>query len=302
MMRIRSTFRYALPLALFLGATAVSTTTPAFADWQAVDSWTDSKGNTVTYWSDDKTDKVVISVDTGSKLYVLMSDKLIQAYMKWASKSDPGPEDSAQRIDKPDVADLLKKVKGLSIEIRQAPENTKLATWIDREGGGMIPHYNPGDQDTGSGRGNPPKHNEGGLTPKQKAEIVKLVNFAARTLGDIGGSMGGYGDASESAPGFNKSGSSGRSKGTSDGSGNSRDNQHKGAGEGEAATLGPRPDLVNPEPKNKTGASVLGGGLLDGGGVSGSGPAAVGSPLGTTGGGNSSATSSGTRAGGAGIR
>src|SRR5262249_33535771 len=62
------------------------------------------------------------------------------------------------------------------------------------------------------------------------------------------------GSPGRSAPPPTKPG--GRGRGTSDGKGDS-DNKNKWRGGGEVVTLGPRPDLVNPAPKNKTGSSKL---------------------------------------------
>ena len=69
-----------------------------------------------------------------------------------------------------------------------------------------------------------------------------------------------------------------------DGSGNN-DNKVKYSPGGEATTLGPRPDLVNPAPKNKIGSTNLfTPGLLEGnGGFTGNGPSATGGVGGSAG-------------------
>jgi hypothetical protein len=237
--------------------------------WRTFDSFLNDDGS-VDVYRVSKTDKDYFSI-----IHYSADGRSMSIYYL---HGDAGPDGTTQRIDKPDVGDLIKKGLVKIVNVRANPEDTPLGQWIDREGHGFVPHWN---NDSDKGPGQAPKDNTGGgLTPKQLAEITKLVNFTAKSLAEIGGSMGdGYeGLAGEDKPTPNKN-NGGRGKGTGlgDGSGNYK-NTHIGSGE--AATLGPRPDLVNPAPKSKTGGSNLfAPGLLDtNAGLPGSGPAATGTP------------------------
>jgi hypothetical protein len=210
--------------------------------------------------------------------------------------SDPGPDDSRKGTDKPDVVALLKKVKGVTFDIPQMPDQTPLGKFIDGGGAGFVPHWNPGDDDNGKGPGNTPTNNaDKGPTAKQLAELANRVNVDARQLQGIAGSMGEVeGLANENAPGVpaNKNGGSkGRSGGSGDGSGNGSDNNSgKNKYLGTDLSLGPRPDLVNPPHSKTTGktggatSNVLAAGLLEGGSsFSSNGPSGFGSIGGGTG-------------------
>ena len=248
MKRIRSSL-FALPLAMLLGAAAASA--PVFADeisdyvWNPVKTTQGPDGRTWTIFRDANDPKhwlAVADLEDGGLAYV-------------GGHSDPGPDGTTQRIDKPDVAGLLKKAKGLTVHISASPrEGTPLAGWLASEGRGGSIRWNPADDSDTGGPGQAPTGHTGGPTPKQLASIIKQINFSAKSLAAIGTSMGNGVDglAGESAPTPNKSG--GRGKGSGDGKGSS-DNKNKWRGGGEVVTLGPRPDLVNPAPKNRTGSS-----------------------------------------------
>jgi hypothetical protein len=251
MKRIRSSL-FALPLALLLGAAAASAPVLAGDEisdyvWNPVKTWQDKDGRSHTSFVDANDPKhwLSIAVDyDGSLAYVAGHD------------SDPGPDGTTQRIDKPDVAGMLKKAKGLTIHISASvKEGTPLAGWLESEGRGGSIRWNPADDSDTGGPGQAPKGHTDGPTPKQLAAITKNINFVAKSLATIGGSMGDGVDglAGESAPTPNKSG--GRGKGTSDGTGGGSDNKNKWRHGGEVVTLGPRPDLVNPAPKNRTRSS-----------------------------------------------
>ncbi len=271
MTRFRSALRFALPMTLLLVTTALPTPTLA-ADWIIWYSDTDN-GRSYSIFRDknDPTAFMIIYNDDGVH------------HLIWVE--DQSPDDTGKGTEKPDIGELIKK--GLaSYKVRVTPENSPLSQWIDRGGGGFVPHWNPGDGDGGKGPGNPVKNNTGGLTDKQKALLQKLVVALNRADDLMGKSMGGGDEGgTESAPTPGKSSGRGKgSGGSGDGSGNN-DNKVKYSPGGEAATLGPRPDLVNPAPKNKIGLSntksnLLGVGLLEGGGGSaGNGPAGAGSPI-----------------------
>jgi len=295
---INSALRYALPFALLLGMTTLSTTlvpTSAMA-WELAGS---KDGWSLYYMvgSDGQTHFAAVIEQNGHVLVSFNENVIDIAFSVTQGKSDPGPDqDTDKGIDKPDINALLKKVKGVTLQINQMPEKTPLGKWLDSEGGGFVPHWNPGDDDSGKGPGNPPQKNTGGLTAQQLKAYAKLMNLAARELNDIGGSMGGYGDVGDSTPGLptnkNNNGNNGRGKGGGNGSDN---NNGKRKYLGSDLSLGPRPDLVNP-PHSKA-LNVMSPGLLDGGSsFSTNGPSGAGTAIDKGGG----TTSHG--AGAAGIR
>jgi hypothetical protein len=253
MKRTRSHLRFAFPL-LLLGA-AIATAMPSAPvlaeNWKETTSFVDSNG-----------DIVIINQDQDEKEHYFTwryhKDGTITGY-DWYDKDDEGPDGNTQRTEKPDVAGMLKKAKDLTIRISASvKEGTPLAGWLESEGRGGSIRWNPADDSDTGGPGQAPTGHSGGLTPKQLAAITRNINFIAKSLAAIGASMGDGVDglASESAPTPSKGDSSARGKGTSDGKGDG-DNKTKWRGGGEVVTLGPRPDLVNPAPKNRTGSSRL---------------------------------------------
>jgi hypothetical protein len=244
------------PLALLLGVAGVATTTvpkPAFGEttgpiWQQVGKdWKNANGTTMKVfvnWDNPDVYKFDV-IDKAGKIYTVM--------MKQVPKSNPDPDAATSKgVEPVDVGGLIKK--GLiTYKVLISAENTQLARWIDREGGGIIPHYNPGDQDGGKGPSRAPKGPDTGPTAKQKGDLLKNINFIAKSLNTIGTSMGMGEEGGSESWSLDKSGSSkGRGNGSGKGDGNYK-NAHIGGGE--AVTLGPRPDLVNPAPKNRTGSS-----------------------------------------------
>jgi len=263
MKRSTSTLHFASALALLLGTTMLSA--PAFAeDWKDIFSSV-SKNGTITIVSQDQDEK--------SHFYVwkYYADGTVKGYDYYESIY-PGPEDTTQANDKPDVAGAIRK-GSITYKVRVNPENTPLGQWMHSQGLGAVPHWNPGDQEDGKGPGQPPQGGDPNwgpgakdLTPAQQAALAERVNLIAKELAAIGNSMGdGFeGLGSESKPTLNKHGS-GHGKGKGDGDGNS-DNKYKNRGGGEAATLGPRPELVNPPWGYKTGGSgnpLFSHGVLD---------------------------------------
>jgi hypothetical protein len=254
MKRIRSHLRITVPLALLLGAAMATMmpSAPVFAEnWKDIDSDVEPNGD-ITILSQDQDDK------SHYYLWTYKADDTIIGH-DFYSPGDEGPDGSTQRVEKPDVAGMLKKTKGLTIHISASPkEGTPLAGWLESEGRGGSIRWNPADDSDKGGPGQAPTGHTGGLTPKQLAAITKNINFIAKSLAAIGASMGDGVDglASESAPTPSKGDSSARGKGTSDGKGDGG-NKDKWRHGGEVVTLGPRPDLVNPAPKNKTGSSKL---------------------------------------------
>ena len=274
---IRSTLRFALPLALLLGTAVVTTTmvpTPANAEEDADKDWTyvntiNCKDGTVqvTYQKDDK-----LLVELWKKDGTLTTITYKNGQKR--SGEESGTDDAVgtgSRTEPIDVAGLIAKGLITIVNIKANPENTPLAKFIDADGGGLIPHYDP-SYDDNKGRPGLPKVNDtdGGLTAKQKSEIIRLVNATAKSLEGVSTSMGDGVDAlgGESAPGL-PTNKNGRGKGT--GSGNGADNNNgKKKYLGSDLSLGPRPDLVNPPhskgtSKTATILSALNARLLEGG-------------------------------------
>src|SRR5262249_24105970 len=143
-----------LALVVLLGVVAG---TPARADevWTILTWYTYESGTKVTLYTNYK-NEIREEANYGDHLYVIIYRN---PQVRLEPGGDPSPDDPSSKgtgIQPPDVAGLI-KAGAITYKLRATPENTKLGQWIDREGGGVIPHYNPGDQDTSSGHGNPPK-------------------------------------------------------------------------------------------------------------------------------------------------
>ena len=288
MRRIKLAFYFSLPIALLLGTTALAPTipTPASAD----DSTNaEPDGNTEwTYVSERRNknnDATVVTYQDNDTKWLLIEkwyDDGSFTVALFKPAGDPGPDSVSDKgLQPPDVVDAIKK--GLiTYTVKANPEDTPLAKWIERDGGGFVTHWN---NDNDKGRPGLPKvnNNEGGLTDKQKAEITRLVNYAAKTLGELGTSMGeGEALGGESAPTFNKSGSSGRSKGTGTGEGSKNTGVYVPR---DIDSLGARPDLVNPPHSKSKSSGAMSPGLLEGGSsLSTNGPAGTGTAIGKGGG------------------
>ena len=295
MPRLTSALRFALPLALLLGAA----TTPALAEWKL----------DAVYYAPNST--TAVFVDGDRKCYVTYTgpnNPYIVVYL------DTGPDDagSEKNVEKPDVVSMLKHAK-ISYTVTLAPEQTPLVKWIDRGGFGFNPHGNPGDTDTGISRpGQPPKRydpdsKDSKLTAKQIASIDRLYNAGVRLQQILGAGMGsGEEGGTEAAPGLDKNNNTGNRNNS--GKNNDSDNgKNKILGRA-FDDLGPRPDLVNPPHGNlrlgvkattatitshtissvgtsssgTARTSVIGPGLLEGGGgLTGQGPSAVGARIGS---------------------
>ncbi len=271
-----STLRLAVPLALLLAAAMPGAPAHAGDDgWVPWDTSTDPDGTVVTIFY-NQYDKSFFRF-----VYVTTDGTVFEHTIEVKGGGDPSPDDATGRGTEPlNVAGLIASGK-ITYKVRANVEDSKLGEWIDRDGGGGQPHWNPGDQDTGTGPGGPPKSDTGiGLTPKELAERVRQINVAARSMDIIGRGMAdGLEGGNEGPQGVptNKGGGSGKSN--NNGQRPYTDNQNKTIGKTEK--LGPKPELINPPPKSK----LMGAGLLDGGGgLSSSGPAGVGGAAGGTGG------------------
>jgi hypothetical protein len=290
-MRLTSSFVRALPLAILLATTAIGTAvlpTTARADWDELGTWTGNNGTTVTVYQNDDGKYATIAENskgaaisfTDAAAYTIMQ----RAGFKW--KSDPGPDDNGKGTEPVDVAGLI--AKGLiTYQVKVNAENTPLAKWLDSQGGGFVPHWNPGDDSGDKGPSKTPTVNTGGPTEKQLQSLARLMNEAVKDINSLGQSMGDVGDiGSENAPGLptNKSSNTGYKPGKTDGDGN-RNNSGKNNDNGKNKflgrsfdSLGPRPDLVNP-PHSRT-LSIIGPGLLGGdSGFSANGPSGIGGPV-----------------------
>jgi hypothetical protein len=291
MKRIRSSFALGLPLVFALGIGIPSTTiltTAAYADendWEPWQTWTESDGTVVTAFVNPNDRDFILLVE-------VWKDGSVATHIQDISgKSDPGPDDNGKGTEPVNVAGLIAKGR-VKYQVKANPENTPLASWIDSEGGGATPHWNPGDDTDNKGPGNAPTINTGGPTEKQKQSFAKLMNEAAKQVQAFGTSMGGDVDAlgNENAPGLpvNKNGNSGGKGNTNNGTDN---NSGKRKTFGSDMSLGPRPDLVNP-PHSKS-LNTMTPGLLEGGGsLSTNGPSGTGR---VTGGGSHGGIGAGAR-------
>lgn len=299
-MRLKSSLRFALPLALLFGTTALSTSllppsmtdgllsTAARADdgvggsWD-VGSWTSSDGTTYTVWVDDGTGAYSVSIEKGNTFTIVYSDKLADqlfALPGFKPGGDPGPDDTETGGEPPDIIGMLKNAQGAVIKVHVYPDQTPLAQWLDANGGGIVPVWNPGD-DNGNGPPSPTSNkNTTGPTPKQLAAQAKLTALAVDEIDNIAGAMGDLdGLASENAPGVSGKGNQGNSAGAGNSNGKSSSSSSNGIRQifhdSDDVSQGPHPELVNPPHY-----SVMTPGLLDGGNnaLTGNGPAGTAGP------------------------
>jgi hypothetical protein len=281
-------------VSLSLLGTAMGFPISAVADenteWTHVTDWKNANGDTLVEYVDLKSGWLLVEFwGKDGRFWTV----------KFKPSGDPGPDDTSGKGSQPvDVVGLIKSGQ-IKYQVRLSPENTPLVKWLDREGNGANPHWNPGDNDTGNGPGKPTVHSSSNTpTSAQKAAIARMINADARALQAIGTSMGDVGDlAGESAPGLpgNKnSGSSGRGKGSSNGSDN---NKGKNRYLGTDTSLGPRPQFVNPPHSGNRPSAAMNSGLLDSGSTSSStnGPSGVGTPAGVSGGGSRGVSGAGIR-------
>src|SRR5436190_704410 len=149
MTRFRSTFRFALPLAVLLTTTAL-TLTPANADWEQ--GWQSSNGEVqLWYWEDDNgsATKWVVYIEHDGWFGVYHSPEVVNwviLYKKGSSDPQPDPDSNA-KIDKPDLKELMKLAKDAIAIEKKIPEQSPLAGIIEKDGGGYVPHWNPSDDD-----------------------------------------------------------------------------------------------------------------------------------------------------------
>jgi hypothetical protein len=175
--------------------------------------------------------------------------------------------------DKPDVVGLIKSgAATYRVKIAPADSPELMAHLKGALGGdgGLGAHYNPSDDDNGSGPGNAPTHSmEVKKTPDEIRQEIAVANEIADALATLGASMGdGDEGGTESPTGPNKNGKGGNS---GDDDGNYTEGQNKSVGQTENDLLGAKPEYVNPPHWERT--STGGGGHAStGGGASHNSP------------------------------
>jgi hypothetical protein len=167
---------------------------------------------------------------------------------------NPDPDGDGKGIGKKDVAGMLKKAIA-DYEVKKNAESTPLGDRLNKQGKGFNPRGNPGD-DISHDKGPSAPHNGADdykKTAKQLEEEKRLMNMDARAKNRIGNSMGdGTEGGNETAPGPGNHGSG--KKGGGDDSNSYKDHQNKNVGK--TYDLGPRPDLINPNPEGPTSAKA----------------------------------------------
>jgi hypothetical protein len=297
----KSVLALALPLALVLGATAltaVATSTPASAT--KGDDYDDVWNYSYDFWDDDGNYHEVWQSATNENKWldaIYIKGNTGQYWVVTRTKSDPGPDDTSKGSEPVDVVALIEA--GLvTYKVRANPEDTPLGKWLTRDGNGAGPRINPGDNGESSGPSSAPIVNRGGATPAQIHSYIKAMNIAARELQQIGASMGDVeGLSGEEAPGLSGHGTgrNGSGKNNGDGPNPNGNGKNKYLGSG-FDSVGPRPQYVNPphsvsrgaaqagsSGKSSSSSSAMNPGLLEGGSTFGSqGPSATGSPVGSS--------------------
>jgi hypothetical protein len=255
----KSSFRLVAPLAVLL-ATTVLSLTPAKA-WEP--AWQSDDGSVTLWYENDSNGntKLVVTIEKDGKFGVYFEKGVIDAVLdKWDnSNPDPNDPNNGKGTDKPDKEAILRQIKDAIGNVKNTPENSPLGGIINGHGGGKVPHWNPGGDDNGNGPKNPPSskdHKPGGLTAEQQKNLEKMINDAARQVANIKQGMGdGTEGGTEGPPtlnmhgGVKKNGNNGKGHGDEDGDGN---NDYKDPYLPKGENLGPKPELVNPQPDLKT--------------------------------------------------
>lgn len=230
---------------LLAGMMGGLTTGPAFAE---------NDGHFLEILDDDGSVFVFYTDGKGHYFCIIYDPDGTPHYANIDGESNPSPDDpnNGKGSYKPDVEGLLKKVKD-AYRVGNNIEDTPLGGIINRHGQGFRPKGNPGDADGWDhGPGSAPDHSgDYKKTPKQMREMLIAENIDARARFNIAGGMGGYGDSGEEAPGIDNHGSSNTNN--SDDA-DYRDGQNDNIGD--TYDLGPRPDLINPNPDGPTTAAA----------------------------------------------
>jgi len=255
---------------LLLGATAL--TTPA----RAGDDQSDIKLVWVEH-EDDGSDTQLWQDQTDGHFFCIFVYP--DGYSFTYDPTNPNPNDEAtgkgSHSDKPDVVALIES--GAARIAAHLPPGQSAALMSHLEvvlaGGGLAPHYNPSDDDSGTGPGAAPVHSMAvKKTPQEIRQQIEAANEVANELATLDGAMGdGDEGGSESSTGFNKNGAPG---GTGNDDGDYTEGQNKTVGQTEKDLLGPKPQYVNPPHYNgDNGGSSRGGGARGVSGGSGGGRA-----------------------------
>jgi hypothetical protein len=202
----------------------------------------------------DPDDGTVFEVyDSKDKWVVFWYEKNGKSGVFYISKdSNPNPDDSGKGIGKPNVEQLLKNA---NYKVHKNAENTPLGGILNKQGKGFNPRGNPGD-DTSHDKG-PSAPYDGAAdykkSAKQLAEEQRLMNMGARARNNMkGGMYDGSEGGGEAPPGPGNHGKG--KKGSGDDSSSYKDHQNNTVGN--TYDLGPRPDLINPNPEGPTNRKV----------------------------------------------
>jgi len=256
--RFKSAFKFALPLAVLLATTALSlTSTSVRAEWNEVGSNED--GSATLYYNDTNGSWAVV-IEKDGRYGVYIDDAVAKAMLEKLGHghSNPNPDDpnNGKGTEKPSAEAIKQMIKDAAAVYHNTPINSKVGGIIEQGGGGKVPHWNPGDDDN-NGPSNPPSSKDRkDMSAELKAKIQKALDLAAKQAamgkqGMFDGSEGG----TESWGGFNmhgpKNDPSG-SKGDKDNGDHSPDKPDIPKGE----DLGPKPELVNPNPVLKAPGAI----------------------------------------------
>ena len=244
-----------------LGGTMLST--PALAG-KPIFSDLEDDGSVTTLYRDEEDGHIYA-------IFVSADGKTFTVYDPGESNPNGDETGPGSHSDKPDVAGLIKS-GAATYKVRIAPaDSPELMAHLQGAlggDGGLGPHYNPGDDDNGSGPGNAPDHSLGvKKTPAEIRQEIAVANEIADTLATLGAAMGdGDEGGTESPTGPNKHGKGGNS---GDDAGNYTEGQNKSVGQTEKDLLGPKPEYVNPPHLDRT--SVGDGGHVSSGAGAGGG-------------------------------
>lgn len=252
--------KHALPVVALLSTTALFSTS-ASAHWTA--AWQSSDGSVTLYHDDydDAKHPFAVVYEKDGKFSVSFSPSVIDAILqKMEAGTNPSPDDpnNGKGTFKPDVESLIKSGRGAHWTVKVNPEDSPLGGVIDKNGGGKVPHWNPGDDD-GKGAPSDPRNDAPGSAAiaKRDAAIDKAIQDAARQATNAGkGMFDGSEGGNEGPPVLNIHGSTGGGSNGGKNQGDRGDGTVTGdnyrdpnAPKGEA--LGPKPELVNPTPDLK---------------------------------------------------
>lgn len=290
MLRLK-TLKYALPMVAFLAVSAISSTPASAHDWQPVYS----NGDGVTLWYDKDSGKSAVTIERNGRFEVYFDKAVIDAVLdKWDGSSNPNPDDpnNGKGTFKPDIVALIKQGHG-TWNVPVNPENSPIGSVINGDGGGKIPHWNPGGEE-GDGKNHNPGDGKSAIeryNEEQKAKIQHALEVAAREAGKSGmGMFDGSEGGSESWGGLKPHGGikTGDNKGPD---GDQGDSTHDASDfkdpylpKGE--DLGAKPEIVNPTPDGKkqgrTSVKIGNLGTGDAKGKSGNGTTGKGDAQGMT--------------------